>query len=156
MLLQVENTSKDQRKKGTRSRIRQWVNNGQHTVKAMGQMSILALRAQPLCFLAIILLQCLQGLFPLTTAWVTKVLFDLLAQSLQGHTSPFLMQDLWFVLAAQALVLVCSGVISPANQYFNSELTRKLTLTMRSDIYRKINSLVGLAYFENSEFHDTI
>src|SRR5689334_5774282 len=99
MLLQAENTSKDQSKQKARSGIRYWVSNGQHTIKAMGQMSVLALRAQPFCFLATILLQCLQGLFPLTTAWVTKILFDLLAQSLQGHTLPFLMQDLWLALA---------------------------------------------------------
>src|ERR1700730_10047501 len=122
MLLQVENTSKDQSKKA-RGGIRHWVRNGQQTIKAMGQMSVLALRAQPHYFLATILLQCLQGLFPLTTAWVTKVLFDLLAHSLQSHTLPFPMHDLWLALAAQALVLVCSGIISPANQYFNAELS---------------------------------
>ncbi|GHO91124.1 multidrug ABC transporter permease [Reticulibacter mediterranei] len=139
-----------------KAKIRRWISSKQDTVKAMGQMSVLALRAQPLCFFALMLLQCLQGVFPLATAWVMKTLFDLLGQSLQGHVSPVLMQHLWVVLAIQALVLVCSGIISPASQYFNAELTRKLTMTMKCDIYRKINSIVGLAYFEDPEFHDTI
>lgn len=151
MLLSVE-----KQEKRNKSKVRLWVSNGQDAVKAMAQMSLLALRAQPLCFLALVLLQGLQGFFPLITAWITKIVFDLLAQGIQGHASPSMMQSLWLALAAQALVLICGAVMSPASQYLNAELTRKLTLSMKSTIYRKINSLVGLEYFENAELHDTI
>ncbi|MGI0134637.1 MAG: hypothetical protein ACREBW_06750, partial [Candidatus Micrarchaeaceae archaeon] len=46
------------------------------------RMIRLAWKAQPLCFVGVLDIRCIQGLFPLATAWVTKVLFDLFAQSL--------------------------------------------------------------------------
>lgn len=142
--------------KKARCRFGRWLNSGHRALRTTGQMSILAFRAQPWCFLAITLLQCLQGLLPLATAWITKILFDLLAQGLQGHASTSLIQDLFLLLTAQALVLVCSAVIGPTNQYVHAELTRQLTLTMKREIYQKISGLVGIAYFENADFYDTI
>jgi ATP-binding cassette subfamily B protein len=118
-------------------------------------MSALALRVQPFCFLLIIFIQCIQGLLPLATTWITKGLFDILAQSLRSHPSADLIQHLCFLLIGQALIFVCSGMISPVYQYFNAELARALTLTMKGEIYRKAG-LIGLAYFEDPEFHDLI
>src|SRR5690242_5826933 len=72
-----------------------------HVASAMGQMSMLAWRAQPTCFVSVIALQLLQGLLPLATAWLTKLLFDLLAQSLQGNAPATLIQQLFVLLALQ-------------------------------------------------------
>lgn len=124
--------------------------------RAMSQMSTLAWEAQPACFVSVVALQLLQGLLPLATAWLAKLFFDLLAQSLQGHASPSLMQQLVVLLALQALVTLCNLLPSPLARYVTAELTRRLTLRMKGTMYRKINSLQGLAYFEDPTFHDTI
>ena len=124
--------------------------------RAMSQMSTLAWEAQPACFVSVVALQLLQGLLPLATAWLAKLFFDLLAQSLQGHASPSLTQQLVVLLALQALVTLCNLLPSPLARYVTAELTRRLTLRMKGTMYRKINSLQGLAYFEDPTFHDTI
>jgi ATP-binding cassette, subfamily B, bacterial len=124
--------------------------------RAMYQMSTLAWEAQPLCFVGVVALQLLQGLLPLATAWLAKLFFDLLAQSLRGNASPALIQQLFVLLALQALVMLFSLLPTPVAKYVTAELTRRLTLRMKSAIYRKINSLQGLAYFEDPTFHDTI
>ncbi|HET8840262.1 MAG TPA: ABC transporter ATP-binding protein, partial [Ktedonobacteraceae bacterium] len=123
---------------------------------AMRQMSTLAWRAQPLCFVGVVALQLLQGLLPLATAWLAKLLFDLLAQSLGGHPSSVLIPQMFFLLALQALVILLGLLLNPVTRYFTAELTRRLTLNMKSTIYRKLNSLSGLAYFEDPTFHDII
>lgn len=46
-------------------------------------------QAQPLALFGIIFLNILQGLLPFATAWVTKLLFDLLAQRLGKPTCSF-------------------------------------------------------------------
>lgn len=124
--------------------------------RAMSQMSTLAWEAQPACFVSVVALQLLQGLLPLATAWLAKLFFDLLAQSLQGHASPSLMQQLVVLLALQALVMLCNLLPSPLTRYVTAELTRRLTLRMKGTMYRKINSLQGLASFEDPTFHDMI
>jgi len=55
------------------------------TAKAFKRMVILAWRAHPYCFLGLILIDILQGFIPLALAWITKLLFDLLAKGLQGQ-----------------------------------------------------------------------
>lgn len=130
--------------------------NVRRMASAMRQMSALAFQAQPVCFVSVITLQLLQGLLPLATAWLAKLFFDLLGQSLRGNAPSLLMQKLFFLLALQALVLLLGLLLSPLIKYFTAELTRRLTLSMKGSIYRKINSLLSLAYFEDPTFHDTI
>ncbi len=115
----------------------------------------LAWQAQPAIFIGLILLTALQGVIPLATAWLTKVLFDLLAQGLGGGTTLNLARDILPVLLAQAVLLIASQMIIPASGYLNAELGRKLTDTIQSAVYKKISSFVGIAYFETSEFYDT-
>lgn len=55
-------------------------------VRGVGQMGGLAWHAQPASFIGLLVLNVTQGLVPVATAWVTKLIFDLLAQALQGST----------------------------------------------------------------------
>lgn len=98
-----------------------------------------------------------QGLIPLGTAWLMKVLFDLLSQALlhRQATSSFV-QSLFFLLVAQAGLITASQFINPVNQYFNAELGRQLSLKTNTRIYQKLNSFVDLSYFEDPHFHNTI
>jgi ATP-binding cassette subfamily B protein len=120
------------------------------------KMSKLAWQAQPACFVGLIILKIIQGLVPLALAWLTKVLFDLLARSLQGGKVAHLSQDLLLLLAAQTGLSLMNQAISPIQQYLNQELGYQLTLKMQTNVYEKINRFVGLIYFEDSRFHDTI
>lgn len=52
--------------------------------------------------------------------------------------------------------MFCNLLPSPLTRYVTAELTRRLTLRMKGTMYRKINSLQGLASFEDPTFHDTI
>ncbi|MGH2449242.1 MAG: ABC transporter ATP-binding protein [Chloroflexota bacterium] len=110
-------------------------------------------QAQPRHFVSLLCIQCIQGLVPLATAWVTKVLFDLLALSLQGHVY---LQDVFILLVFQVTLSVCNQILSPMSQYLKQELGRNLSLTIKTNVYQKLNSLSGLACFEDPRFHDTI
>lgn len=132
-----------------------WRQLGQ-IAQAMRQMGILAWQAHPGHCVNTLVLQLLQSLLPLATAWLTKLFFDLLAQSLRGNAPASLMQEVGVLFALQALIMLCGSLLAPAMKYVNTELTRRLTLTMKRTMYRKINSLTGLAPFEDPAFHDTI
>jgi ATP-binding cassette subfamily B protein len=135
--------------------IRHWLTTGTSTATIVGQMLTLSWRTQPFYLIALLCIQVLQGLVPLATAWVMKGLFDLLAQSLLGHSSTPFIQNLIALLIAQAVITVFSLLLAPTNQYFYSELGRRLTLHIKSSAYRKVNSFAGLTYFEDPDFHDT-
>lgn len=137
-------------------RIRHWFTRGTNAATVVGQMFNLSWRTQPLYLIALLCIQVLQGLIPLAAAWVMKGLFDLLARSLLlRHASTTFIQNLIVLMIAQAIITIFSQLLAPANQYFYAELGRKLTLYIKSSVYRKINSFAGLTYFEDPDFHDT-
>ncbi|GJQ53389.1 MAG: hypothetical protein HKUEN02_22360 [Anaerolineaceae bacterium] len=112
-------------------------------------------QSHPPFFLGLILLTIVQALTPLANAWITKLLFDLLALALEGIASASLWSDLIFLLVLQGVVFIVSQVCVSSSVYLNNELGRKLTLSTESSVYRKINSFSGIGYFENPEFYDT-
>lgn len=126
------------------------------SVHAVYGMTRLAIQAQPVCFAGIVLINLLQGFYPLATAWVTKLLFDLLSKGLQSGLGINLIRDLLPLLISQAALMVLHQMIAPIDRYLNAELARKLALSTQSTIYKKVNDFVGLTYFENSRFYDTI
>lgn len=112
-------------------------------------------QAYPLACLGSILITIIQGLLPLANAWVTKVLFDWLAQQLAGNTITGGGQ-LIGLLAAQAVTTTAMVTLPSVSHYLNSELSRRLTVTIQTTIYRKLNDFAGIAYFENPQVYDTI
>lgn len=126
-----------------------------HFMASLGRMLGLVWQAQPAIFLSLILLTALQGVVPLLTAWVTKLLFDLLALVLQGSSSVDLFRNLAVLVLIQAAALVVSQMIVPASHYLGEELGRKLTVTVESAIYKKIGGFGGIGYFEDPGFYDT-
>src|SRR5688572_6424008 len=123
---------------------------------ALIQMTRLAWEAHPVAFLAIIFLNVLQGALPVGSAWLTKLLFDLLSQGLQGVGGASLSRELVLILCAQAALLVISQVANSMDGYLNAEMGRNLTVKLQSTIYRKVSSFIGIAYFENPQFHDAL
>lgn len=133
-----------------------WLKEGSRLTLAILGMVKLAWRAAPLCFTGLLLIQLMQGLVPLATAWLTKTLFDLLTQNIQSGAPSVTFQGLLPLLIAQAIVTIISQLTTPSNMYLNAELQRRLSLDVQTTVYQKINSLSGLAPFEDSEFYDTI
>lgn len=97
-----------------------------------------------------------QGLLPLASALLMKTLFDLLSQSILRRATPVPVQWVVLLFVAQAALLVMGILLSPLNQYFNAELGRQLSLQLRTRIYQKFNSFVGLSYFEDPQFQNSI
>ncbi|HLV99933.1 MAG TPA: ABC transporter ATP-binding protein [Ktedonobacterales bacterium] len=137
-------------------RLRRLVRGAPDFLTTLGRMGRLAWQAYPAGFLLLIATQILQGLIPLALAWITKVLFDLLAQSLQGHAPTNLVPTLALLLVLQALITIANQAMTSISQYFNAEFSRRLTLTVKSAIYLKVNSFVGLAPFEDPALYNTI
>jgi ATP-binding cassette subfamily B protein len=136
--------------------VRRWSKSAQRFTAAVFGMVKLAWQAQPACFAVLIALELVQGLVPLATAWLTKILFDLLAQDLNGTAITAFPRELLPLLGGQVGLLIVSQLCMLASNYLNAELGRRVTLKTQTLVYQKINSLVGLAPFEDPKFHDTI
>ncbi len=121
-----------------------------------GQMALQAWHSQPWCFTGLILVEILQGLVPLGVAWITKVLFDWLAQSIRSGASAVSVRELLPPMTGYVLLGLFSQMLQVANNYLNAELNRQLTLNVQLAVQSKINSLDGLAPFENPSFYNTI
>ncbi|HYO50994.1 MAG TPA: ABC transporter ATP-binding protein [Chloroflexia bacterium] len=122
----------------------------------------MAWQAHPRNFATVIALDVAQGLVPLGMAWVMKALFDLLAQGLglgqEGARTggDTFAQELAALLAIYICISVLGQALSPLAGYLNWQTGRKIALKVQLDVYTKINSLVGLAPFEDPRFHDTM
>ena len=108
-----------------------------------GQLVALAWQAQPACFSGVLVLNVTQGLVPVATAWVTKLLFDLLAQALQGSTPSNLVATVLPLLAAQALLAALSSTMTHGSTFLTAELSRRVTLQAQLAVYRQVNRFVG-------------
>jgi len=65
-------------------------------------------------------------------------------------------QGLFVLLVAQATLTLISQLTSPAQEYLQAELGRHLTLSLRGSLYQKLNSLGGLAHFEDPRLQNTL
>lgn len=108
---------------------------------------------QPLPFMGLFVIQCIQGLVPLATAWVAKVLFDFLAADVKGQVP---VQSIFLPLALQTILAVLDQLLIPVSQYLNNKFGRQISLHVKTTVYKKLNNIVGLAYFEDPLIHDTI
>ncbi len=137
--------------------IQRWLSTISSLITTFFQMVPLVWQAQPICFVGLSIVLLVQGLLPLATAWLTKVLFDLLSEGIfHRQVTPTLVHYLFFLLVAQVGLILVTQFLSPLNQYLNAELGRELALKIKTSIYQKINSFIGLSYFEDPHFHDTI
>ena len=117
-------------------------------------MLALVWKAQPLIALSLLGLTLAQGGLPIGTAWLTKMLFDILGDGLGHGFSPDLFHRLVSVLFGQFVLMLLSQLLAPASQFLNAEMGRRLTVTTQKSVYSKINAFAGIAYFEDPSFHD--
>lgn len=136
--------------------VKHWLEDASRFLSAVYQMGLLAWQAQKIIFVGLLVLQVVQGFIPLASAWITKEIFDALTAIVQQEsTSNFAHHFLpWLVL--QGVITITGLMIGQINSYLNIELGRQLQLKTQAIIYERVAELQGLAYFENSEFHDTL
>ncbi len=123
-------------------------------LQSIFQMLKLVWQAYPAACIGTFIITIFQGLIPLANAWVTKVLFDGLAQLLMG--GKVAKEQLIWLLVVQAILMVATAMLPNLSNYLNAELGRRLTILIQSAVYQKINRFEGIAHFENPQVYDKI
>ena len=117
---------------------------------------VLSWKAQPVCFTGVVLLELIQSFIPVGSAWITKLIFDLLAKNLNTGPDKKDLSTLLMLLVVQLILNVSNQLISLLIGYLSSEMGRQLNLKIQVSVYQKINDLKGLAPFENPHIQNTI
>jgi ATP-binding cassette subfamily B protein len=123
-------------------------------LKLTVQMVQMTWAASSRAFLSLFFLSSLQGISALALAWISKLLFDLIGKALSG-TAINITQELLPILFAQAVLMIIIQTIGPSNQFVRAEFSRRLSIKVQTEAYRKINQLPDIAYFEDPQFYDT-
>jgi ATP-binding cassette subfamily B protein len=126
------------------------------TLAALAEMVRIGWKAHPLGFVCTILFEVVLGLLPVASAWVTKLLFDQLAGHLLETVPTVLSESIFVLLVLQATILFIGRLTTPVLTYITTAVGQQLSISVQSVIYRKINSLAGLASFEDPDFYDTL
>ncbi|WAL61369.1 ABC transporter ATP-binding protein [Thermocoleostomius sinensis] len=126
-----------------------------HFLQSVTQLVKFVWRSHPLGCVVAVILTILQGLIPLANAWVLKVLLDWLAEQFAGQKD-IINEQLMGLLIAQTVLIVTAAMLPNVSRYLNAELGRRLTISIQSSVYQKINQFRGIAHFENPEVYDTI
>ncbi len=124
-------------------------------LQSAGDILRLLWQAHPRAFSLTIVLYAVQGVLPLAAAWVLKSIFDFL-QAGQFDPAYLLQPALLLLIALQGIVVFSRELTQPTMQYFQGELERQATKRVQSNVYTKVNSFQGIAYFENPEMHNKI
>jgi len=90
------------------------------------EILLLSWKAQPACFTGVIFLEFIQSFIPIGLAWITKLIFDLLAESLFGNSGKEQWPRLVLFLAIQLTLTILNQMISLLIGYLSAELGRKL------------------------------
>lgn len=122
----------------------------------MREMLRLLWETQPRSVIGLVLIDLVQSVIPLAQAWITKLLFDLLANSIQANATAILPTGLFLLLSGQIVLAVLGQMLGLIDSYLNTELGRQLGLKIQSSIYRKVNDIKGLAPFEDPNIQNTI
>ncbi|RPI95300.1 MAG: ABC transporter ATP-binding protein [Chloroflexi bacterium] len=135
--------------------IRTAISNISQYVNSIGKSIKLIWQTYPAALLGLSIIVVLQGGMPLAMAWIIKLLFDALEKGLSSNDSiPW--AYLAELLIIQAILALGSQALSATQSYLNAELVRRLTIRINSIVYEKVNSFVGIAYFEDPNLYDTI
>ena len=123
--------------------------------KSIRQLLSIAYHAAPSTFVWGIVVHVLAGLHPVATAYITKLLFDLMGQVLQGETVDF-QASVLPLLVIQAIILVFAQILNLVDSHLNEILVQRTDIHAQRQIFNQLWRLQGLQYFESPELHDTI
>lgn len=116
----------------------------------------LAWRSTPIGVTALVSLNMMQGVMPIGSAVLTKWLLDDLSAALVDGASLTSLRRLVLVAGSLAALSFAGALVRPVAQLVAAKVARKTTLHIRTRLYRKLNSFVGLKYFEEARFYDSI
>jgi ATP-binding cassette, subfamily B, bacterial len=119
------------------------------------QLLALAYHASPRAFVVGLLIYVLTGLHPVATAYITKLLFDLMGQALAGVAVDF-QRDALPLLVVQGVVIVLAQILGLLSSHLDELMSLRITLYTQEQVFKQLWRLQGLKYFESSELHDTI
>jgi ATP-binding cassette, subfamily B, bacterial len=126
-----------------------------NSIENIVYMGRLVWQTHPIFFTLLVGLQIFLSLTTVVNAWISKQIFDLLAEAFQNRSTS-LIESLLPFLIVQATIELVSHLLARVNVYLNAEMGRKLHLKTRSLLYSRINTMEGLAYFEDPAFHNTM
>ena len=96
-------------------------------VQSVSHMLRLVWSASPLACVGTLIITAMQGLLPLATAWVIKLLLDGLTQRL-AQNDTMLDGFLIGLLFLQAAIMLATALLPQVSRYLNAELSRQLTV----------------------------
>lgn len=115
-----------------------------------------AFKNRPKQVIVLFLLAMITGSIPIVSLWNSKIIFDLLVYESSEPLTTFWTQDLLPRILFQFLLSVSSFLINQGRGYLSTLLSKDISQSMELDIYKKVNSLHGLATFEHSNFQNTL
>lgn len=120
------------------------------------EITAISFRASPFLLFTLIGIQILLGLRPVVSAWVIKRLVDVLATNVQGDIIGALLENMWFLLILQGIVITSGKFLLDIQAYCRGELGRRLELVTRTMIFTELNRFDGIRYFETPAFYNKI
>jgi len=118
------------------------------------EITAISYRASPFLFFSLIGIQVLLGLRPVVSAWVIKRLVDVLANNLQGDFITALIENMWFLLILQGIVIISGKFLNDLQAYCRAEMGRKLNVITRTMLFDELNRFDGIRYFEQPRFYN--
>lgn len=98
---------------------------------------------------ALLLVTVAAGLLPVASAWLVKLLLDVLTGAQSGVA-------LGTVLAGLAAVTAVGQLLPAWEEYWRAELQRRMAFRITDLLTRKVNGFQGLGAFEDPAFHDDL
>lgn len=111
----------------------------------------IAWRGHKSALLAITALTIVGGVLPVGGAWAGKLLFDELGRGGQADGGRVIL-----VAAASAAAVALAAVIAYVSGHLMAVAQAAIGLLAADDLYRRVNSFVGIAPFEDPEFRDRL
>src|SRR6056297_3134545 len=102
-----------------------------------------------------IVLLVIQGILPIISIFLLKILVDSVASAINQELSDNELERIYFVLFAVGTVLLFTGLTRVIGNLVNKEQSRRVSDYMHDIIHEKAIE-VDLEYYENPEYQDTL
>jgi len=102
-----------------------------------------------------IVLLVIQGILPIISIFLLKILVDSVASAINQELSDNELERIYFVLFAVGIVLLFTGLTRVIGNLVNKEQSRRVSDYMHDIIHEKAIE-VDLEYYENPEYQDTL
>ncbi len=112
-------------------------------------------KSSPTWTIARLCLIFLQGLLPLASVYLIKLLVDAITEGLAAGTQSLSLQQMMPLLVMIAVVTLVTLLCSASSELVNTAQTQKVSDYMRNVLHAK-SIEIDLSYYENPRYHDTL